>query len=107
MRARVAVDLAVTHGRAVLSVEDGGSWMGAVRLADLLEVPDEKRDELRVADLVRPVELLLSSDVSVGEGQRRMAEEGVTVAAVVSHETPVRIVGLVTLRGLRAMGRNE
>ncbi len=102
MRAREALDLAVLHGRSVLSVEQEGHWFGGVRLKDLLEVPPERRDEVRMADLARPVELLLSSNLSAAEALKRMEQAGSHVAAVVSADTPVRILGLVTRRGLRA-----
>jgi CIC family chloride channel protein len=101
MSAREAIDLAVTHGRAMLSVEEGGFWLGGVRLIDLLAVPPEQRDEVRTADLVRPVDLVLASDVSALEALRRMEEQGTNVAAVLSVESPIRVLGLVSRRGLR------
>ncbi len=97
-----AIDLAVTHGRAVLSVEQDGSWFGAVRLADLLEVPTERRATTPVADVVRPVELVLSGDLSAAEALRRMEEHGTHMAAVMSVDPPVRVAGVVTRRGIRA-----
>jgi chloride channel protein, CIC family len=102
MRAGEAIDLAVINGRSVLSVQDGATWLGAVRLKDLLEVPAEHRAETRMADLVRPVELLLPADLSAGESLRRMEQQGSNVAAVLSVEGPSRVIGLVTRRGIRA-----
>jgi chloride channel protein, CIC family len=102
MRVREAIDLAVVNGRAVLSVEEGGTWLGAVRLSDLLAVPDDQISHTCMADLVRPVELLLPADLSADESLRRMDQAGTSVAAVVSVEGPSRVLGLVTRRGIRA-----
>ncbi len=101
MTVREAVDLAVLHGRSVLSVEQGGTWLGGVRLKDLLEVPPERREEVRIAELARPVELLLPSDLSAYEALRRMEQANSHVAAVMSVDAPVRVLGLVTRRGLQ------
>jgi CIC family chloride channel protein len=101
MRVREAIDLAVANGRSVLSVEEGGSWLGAVGLNDLLKVPADQMSQTRMADLVRPVELLLPADVSAEESLRRMEENGTNVAAIVSTETPIRVLGVVTRRGIR------
>lgn len=102
MTVREAIDLAVLHGRSVLSVEMDGAWLGGVRLKDLLEEPPERRDELRVADLARPAELLLLSNLSAFEALRRMERADLHVAAVLSADAPVRVLGLVTRRGLRS-----
>jgi CIC family chloride channel protein len=102
MRVREAIDLAVSNGRSVLSVEEGESWLGAVRLSDLLQVPTDQMSQTRMADLVRPVELLLPADLSIDESLRRMELHGTNVAAVVSVEGPSRVIGLVTRRGIRA-----
>jgi chloride channel protein, CIC family len=104
MRVGEAIELAVMNGRSVLSVQEDQSWLGAVRLKDLLEVPTDRRDETPIADLVRPVELLLPADLSADESLRRMDGQGVSWAAIVSVEGPSRIVGLVTRRGIRAPG---
>ena len=101
MTVREAVDLAVLHGRSVLSVEQGGTWLGGVRLKDLLEVPPERREEVRIAELARPVELLLPSDLSAYDALRRMEQANSHVAAVMSVDAPVRVLGLVTRRGLQ------
>jgi chloride channel protein, CIC family len=101
MTVRDAIDLAVLHGRSVLSVEEDGTWLGGVRLKDLLDVPPERRAELRIADLVRPVELLLPSNLSAFDALRRMEREDAHVAGVMSVDGPVRVLGLVTRRGLR------
>jgi CIC family chloride channel protein len=101
MTVREAVDLAVLHGHSALSVEEEGKWIGGVRLKDLLEVPPERREELRIADLVRPVELLLPSNLSALEALGRMEQANSHVAAVVSVDDPARVLGLVTRRGLR------
>ncbi len=97
-----AIDRAVTHGHAVLSVESPGAWHGALRLSELLKIPPEKRGELRAVDLARPVDLLLPADVTANEALRRMDEHNTDVAAVVSVEGPSRVIGLVTRRGIRA-----
>ncbi|MGI0155871.1 MAG: chloride channel protein, partial [Thermoplasmata archaeon] len=102
MRVQEAIDLAVTHGSAVLSVEEAGSWLGAVRLSDLLDVAADQRSQTPIADLARPVDLLLPSDLTAEESLRRMDQQGTNVAAVVSVEGPVRVIGLVTRRGIRA-----
>jgi chloride channel protein, CIC family len=104
LRASAAIELAVRHGRAVLSAEEDGSWLGAVRLSDLLDVPSERRDEVRVSDLVRPVPLLLPSDLSADESLRRMDAQGEDIAAVIDVEGSSRVVGLVTRRGIRTPG---
>lgn len=96
-----AIDVAVTHGRSTLSVEVENVWWGSVRLSDLLDVPVEKRHEMQVVDLVKPVELLLASDLSAEEALRRMDETGSNVAAVVSVDPPIRVVGVVTRRGIQ------
>ncbi len=97
-----AIDLAVTHGRAVLSVESPGAWHGALRLSELLKIPAEKRGELHAADLARPVDLLLPADLTADESLRRMDEQNTDVAAVVSVDGPSKVLGLVTRRGIRA-----
>ncbi len=97
-----AIDVAVTHGRAVLSVESSGAWHGALRLSELLNVPPEKRGELRAADLARPVDLVLPADLTAHESLRRMEERATDVAAVIAVDGPSRVLGLVTRRGLRA-----
>ena len=99
-----ALELAVAHGRAVLSLEDGGMWAGAVRLSDLLAVDEEARTTTSVYDLARPVDLLLPSDLPSEEALERMEEARTTVAGVMSVEEPVRIIGLVTRRGIRTPG---
>jgi chloride channel protein, CIC family len=96
-----AIDLAVTHGRSLLSVEEGGVWLGAARLVDLLDVPADRRDATPVAEVARPVDLLLPSDLSAEEALQRMETNGTTAAAVLSVESPVRIIGVVTRRGIR------
>jgi len=98
---RQALDLALAHGHSYLSVEDDGEWFGGVRLSELASVPLERRDELRVLDFARPVELVLPVDVSAAEALRRMDERRVDVAAVITVTGPVHVVGLVTRRGLR------
>jgi chloride channel protein, CIC family len=102
MRAGEAIELAVMNGRSVLSVQEGETWLGAVRLRDLLEVPVDQRGETSMADLVRPVELLLPADLSAEESLRRMEQQGSNVAAVLSVQGSSRIIGLVTRRGIRA-----
>lgn len=97
-----AIDRAVTHGRSVLSVEEPGAWLGAVRLADLLAAPTDQRAQLRTADLARPVDLLLPSDLPADESLRRMDAAGAGMAAVVAVEGENRILGIVTRRGIRA-----
>jgi len=101
MTVQEALDLAVTHGRAILSVEEAGVWLGGLRLSDLLSVPSDHRETLRAVDLARPVDLLLPSDLSAFEALRRMEEAGTNVAAVVSVDAPIRVLGLVTRRGIR------
>ncbi len=96
-----AIDRAVTHGRSILSVEADGVWWGAVRLSDLLDVPSEDRDRTTLVDLLRPVDLMLGSDLSAEEALARMDQSGEAEAAVVSVDAPHRIVGLVTRRGIR------
>ena len=98
---REAVDLAVLHGHSVLSVESGGAWAGAVFLSDLLEVPEERRDTTPVIDIAHPVDLVLPADLSAEVALREMDRHQTTVAAVMSVEAPIRIVGLVTRRGIR------
>ncbi len=107
MRLREAIDIAVANGRAVLSVEEAGSWMGAVRLSDMLAVPPERMTQVRLADLMRPVELLLPADLSADESLRRMEQQGTNLAAVVSVEGASRVIGLVTRRGIRAPDPNS
>jgi chloride channel protein, CIC family len=102
MRVGEAIDLAVMNGRSVLSVQDGVTWLGAVRLKDLLEIPADQRADTRMADLARPVELLLQADLSAEESLHRMEQQGTNVAAVLSVEGPSRVIGLVTRRGIRA-----
>ena len=102
MRVQEAIDLAVANGRAVLSVEEDGIWLGAVRLSDLLEVPEIELSHARMADFARPVDLLLPADLSAEQSLRRMEECGTKVAAVLSVEGPSRIIGVVTRRGIRA-----
>ncbi len=97
-----AIDVAVAHGRAVLSVETPGAWLGALRLADLLKIPPEQRGEFHAADLARPVDLLLPADLTANESLRRMDEQNTDVAAVVAVEGPTKVIGLVTRRGIRA-----
>lgn len=104
MTARSAIDLAVTHGRAVLSVDDGVVWVGGVRLADLLEVPVDRREGTLLADLVRPVDLLLPADLSSEEALQRMQEANTDVAAILAVEDQVRVIGLVTRRAIRTPG---
>jgi chloride channel protein, CIC family len=101
MTAQQALDLAVRHGHATLSVEQDGEWFGGVRLSDLVALPLERRDELRCLDLVRPLDLVLGSDLPSLEALRRMDERGVDVAVVVAAEGPARVIGLVTRRGIR------
>jgi chloride channel protein, CIC family len=96
-----AMDLAIPHGHANLSVEDHGEWFGGLRLADMVAIPADQRENVYVIDLVRPVDLLLPNTISAFESLRRMNKLGVEVAAVVSGETPVRVVGLVTRHRLR------
>lgn len=105
MNVRSALEIAVTHGRAILSVDDGVEWVGAVRLNDLLDVPMDRRSTTLLVDLVRPVDLLLPGDLSSEEALRRMQELDANVAAVLSVDEPVRVVGLVTRRAIRAPGR--
>lgn len=102
MRVDEAIEIAVMNGRSVLSVQEGESWAGAVRLKDMLDLPEAQRAETRVTDLVRPVELLIPADLSAGETLRRMDEQGTNLAAVVSVEGSTRVLGLVTRRGIRS-----
>ncbi len=97
-----AINVAVAHGRAVLSVEGPGGWLGALRLAELLKVPPERRGDLRTSDLAHPVDLLLSADLTASEALRRMDEQNTDVAAVLSVEGPSQVIGLITRRGIRA-----
>jgi chloride channel protein, CIC family len=101
-----ALDLAIPHGHANLSVEEDGEWFGGVRLADLVAVPPERRDGAYVIDLVRPVDLLLPASLSALESLQRMDRLGVDVAAVVSETDPVRVVGLVSRRRIRSPTMN-
>jgi chloride channel protein, CIC family len=102
MRVDEALELAVMNGRSVLSVQEGETWAGAVRLKDLLDVPADRRADTPMSDLVRPVELLLPADLSADESLRRMDERGTTLAAVISVEGSTRVIGLVTRKGIRA-----
>ncbi len=97
-----AIDRAVTHGHAVLSVESPGAWHGAIRLSELLKIPPERRGDLHVVELARPVDLLLPADLTANEALRRMEEHNVDVAAVVSVEGPSQVLGVVTRRAIRA-----
>jgi chloride channel protein, CIC family len=96
-----AIDVAVTHGRSALSVEYEGEWWGWVQLSALLGVPADLRSTTDVGDLVQPADLLVSSDLSAEEVLRLMEVRDVTVAIVVDSEPEVRVVGLVTRRGLQ------
>lgn len=96
-----AMDLAIPHGHANLSVEEHGEWFGGVRLADMVAIPSEQRDSVYMIDLVRPVDLLLPNNLSAFESLGRMDRLGVEVAAVISESTPVHVVGLVTRRRIR------
>jgi len=96
-----ALELAIPHGHANLSVEEQGEWLGGVRLADLVAIPPDRREDEYVIDLVRPVDLLLRDNLSALESLKRMDQLGVEVAAVVSESDPVRVVGLVTRRRIR------
>jgi len=107
MRVDEAIDLAVMNGRSVLSVQEGQSWLGAVRLKDLLEISPDRRSDTRVAELARPVELLLSADLTAEESLRRMDQSNSNIAAILSVSGPSRVVGLVTRRGIRAPGYNS
>jgi chloride channel protein, CIC family len=97
-----AIDVALNHGRGVLSVEEPASWVGAVRLADLLHVPPEQRAQTPVVDLARPVDLLLPADLPASEALGRMDARDTDLAAVVSARGESRVVGLVTRRSIRA-----
>ena len=101
MTVRRALAVAVTHGHAYLSIEDDGEWFGAVRLVDLIATPLELRDELRMLDFVRPIDLLVGSDLPASEALRLMDALGTDAGAVLSSTEPIHIVGLVTRRGLR------
>ena len=96
-----AIDLAVTHGRSVLSVESAGGWIGAARLSDLLRVPPDQRESTPILEIARPVDVLLSADTSAEQALKVMEASGENAAAVISVDEPVRIVGLVTRRGIR------
>jgi chloride channel protein, CIC family len=96
-----AMDLAIPRGHANLLVEDHGEWFGGLRLADMVAIPADQRENVYVIDLVRPVELLLPYDLPAFESLRRMDTLGVEVAAVVSASAPVHVVGLVTRHRLR------
>jgi chloride channel protein, CIC family len=98
---QAALDLAVTHGRSVLSVESGGTWLGAARLSDLLEVPPDRRETTPVLEIARPVDLVLPGDLSAEEALHRMEEHGTNAAAVLSVDPPIRVTGIVTRRGIR------
>jgi chloride channel protein, CIC family len=104
MRVSDAAALAINRGHAVLSVEGGGEWLGAVRLSDLLAVPPEQRAATPVSDLVLPIPLVLSADQPAAEALQIMNAQQAEVAAVLSTEGPLRIQGLVTRRGLRVVG---
>lgn len=99
-----AAELAVARGRAVLSVEEHGSWFGAVRLRELLDFPRERQKTTPVAELARPVELLLPGDLKAEEALLRLDREGVTMAAVLATEGPSRVLGVVTARAIRNPG---
>ncbi|MGA9838930.1 MAG: chloride channel protein [Thermoplasmata archaeon] len=101
MTVRQAMDIAVPHGHGNLSVEEDGEWFGGVRLVDLIGVPPDQRDELCMLDFVRPVDLVLPSDLSAFEALRRMDELETDVAAVMTTTGPVHVIGLVTRRGIR------
>jgi chloride channel protein, CIC family len=96
-----AIELAETHSRSVLSVEGDGDWWGAVRLGDLLAVDAAERETTPVLELARPVELVLPNDMTAGDALRRMEEKGAHLAAVLDVGDSVRVVGIVTRRGLR------
>ena len=96
-----AMDLAIPHGHANLSVEEDGEWFGGVRLSDMVAVLPQDRDRTYMIDLVRPVELLLPNSLSAFEALRRMDRAGVEVAAVITESAPVHVVGLVTRRRIR------
>lgn len=98
-----AVALAINHGHAILSVEGGGEWFGAVRLSALLGVPAEQRASTPVTDLVQPIPLVLAGDQAAPAALRLMDAHSTDVAAVLATEGPVRIQGIVTRRGLRAV----
>jgi CIC family chloride channel protein len=101
MTVREALDRAVRHAHPMLSVEQDGEWFGGVRLRDLVGVPLAQREELRCLDLVRPLDLAFASDLPSLEALRRMDELDEDVAVVVTAEGPVRVLGLVTRRGIR------
>jgi chloride channel protein, CIC family len=98
-----AAELAVTHGHAILSVEGDGTWMGAVQLSDLLKVPVDRRSAVLVADLVQPVALVLSGDLTASEALREMDLHQTNVAAVLTTEEPIRVGGLVTRRAVQSV----
>ncbi len=97
-----ALDLAVAHGRVALSVDEGGSWHGAVYLNDLLAIPSERRARVAVGEIARPAELMLSSDLTAAEALKRMSEAGTNIAVVLSAEEPVHVVGLVSRQAIFA-----
>ncbi|MGA7923145.1 MAG: hypothetical protein WCA77_04140, partial [Thermoplasmata archaeon] len=103
---REALDIAITHGRAILSVQSEGEWFGAVRLRDLLDVDFGARDSTLVIELARPVELLLSSDLSAAAALALMEARGTKEAVVVASTDPIRVIGVVTRRGIRAPDPN-
>ncbi|MGC2289659.1 MAG: chloride channel protein [Thermoplasmata archaeon] len=103
MKVSEATELAVTHGHAVLSVEANGSWLGAVQLSDLLAVPADRRLDTPIADLVQPVPLMLSGDLTAVEALAQMNDHQANMAAVLTTEAPIRVRGLVTRRGVRTL----
>ncbi len=96
-----ALELAVQHGRSVLSIEADGEWWGGARLTDLLSVPMDARPTTPVVEVARPVALLLSSDLSAEEALAQMDASGETSAVVLAVEGPSRIVGIVSRRAIR------
>ncbi len=95
-----ALKLAIRHGHSNLSVEQDGRWIGGVRATDLVAVPEGERDRRPIAELVRPVDLVLPGDLSALEALRRLDQHGGDVAAVVVPGNAGRVIGLVTRRDL-------
>jgi len=91
-------------GRGGVGGVAGGGGGGVVPLRKLLGTPADQRGQLQVGDLAGPADLILPGDLPVGEGLLRMEQAGVAMASVMSADEPIRIVGLVTLRGLRLAG---
>lgn len=104
LRRRLVEEARPIDGGWLPAVDKDGLFSGWLRLGALMR---EKNEDKPVADMLEFTGAIVAEDATLREAARRMIEQELDRLAVVAHDEPRRLVGVITQREVLASYRHE